>query len=283
MLRDIERYLTCPHCALGLVLDAAGRTLRCPGGHAFDVAKQGYVSLLPGDAHTGTGDTAEMVAARADFLAAGHYAPIAGALAAAAAEAAPDGGDGLVVDLGAGTGYYLAAVLDALPGAVGAALDLSKFALRRAAKAHPRAGAVVCDAWRPLPLATGSAQLLLNVFAPRDGAEIHRVLRPGGQLLLVTPTTRHLGELVGALGLLAVDEEKDRRVAEKLSPHLEPLGGQQVEFALRLDHRDAAAVVGMGPNAWHTDRAALAAALGALPEPVTVTGSVRVAAYRRRD
>ncbi|WP_327069184.1 methyltransferase domain-containing protein [Kitasatospora sp. NBC_01250] len=296
MLRDIERYLTCPHCALGLAFDEAGRTLRCAGGHAFDVAKQGYVSLLPGDAHTGTGDTAEMVAARADFLAAGHYRPIARALAAAAlsssvagssvagsAAASADGPERLVVDLGAGTGYYLAQVLDALPGAAGAALDISKFALRRAAKAHPGAGAVVCDAWRPLPLADGCADLVLNVFAPRNGAEIHRVLRPGGSLLLVSPTPRHLRELVAALGLLSVDEEKDRRIDQKLSPWLVPVAGEEVEFELRLGHAAAAAVVGMGPNAWHTDPQRLADALARLPDPVPVTGSVRVARYRRAD
>lgn len=188
-----------------------------------------------------------------------------------------------MVDLGAGTGYYLAQLLDALPGAAGAALDISKFALRRAAKAHPRAGAVVCDAWRPLPLADGCADLVLNVFAPRNGAEIHRVLSPGGSLLLVSPTPRHLRELVDALGLLSVDEEKDRRIDQKLSPWLIPVESAEVEFELRLGHSAAAAVVGMGPNAWHTDSARLAAALAQLPEPVPVTGSVRVARYRRAD
>ncbi|MFI2608547.1 putative RNA methyltransferase [Kitasatospora sp. NPDC018619] len=290
MLQDIERYLACPHCAQALTRH--DRSLRCPAGHSFDLAKQGYVSLLPGDAHTGTGDTAGMVAARADFLAAGHYRPIAEALAeaASAAFADPAGpaalgaageGDGLVADLGAGTGHYLAHVLDALPGAVGAALDISKFALRRAARAHPRIGAVVCDAWRPLPLRDASAALVLNVFAPRNGPEIRRVLRPGGTLLLVSPTARHLRELVDALGLLSVDEEKQRRIDEKLGPYLEPVGRREVEFVLRLGPQDVRTVVGMGPSAWHTDPERLGAALAELPEPVEVTASVTVAAYRR--
>ncbi|MQS12253.1 methyltransferase domain-containing protein [Streptomyces kaniharaensis] len=276
MLQDIEPYLACPHCAQAL--NRHERTLRCPTGHSFDLAKQGYVSLLAGDAHTGTGDTADMVAARADFLAAGHYRPIADALAEAAIATAPEG---LVADLGAGTGHYLAHVLDALPGRPGAALDISKYALRRAARAHPRIGAVVCDAWRPLPLRDASAGLMLNVFAPRNGPEIRRVLRPGGILLLVSPTSRHLRELVAALGLLSVDEEKQRRIDEKLGPHLTPAGQREVEFTLRLGPQDVRTVVGMGPSAWHTDPQRLAAALTGLPEPVEVTASVTVAQYRR--
>ncbi|MBV2154009.1 putative RNA methyltransferase [Kitasatospora sp. SUK 42] len=279
MLQDIEPYLACPHCAQALTRHE--RSLRCPAGHSFDLAKQGYVSLLAGDAHTGTGDTAEMVAARADFLAAGHYRPIADALAEAAAAALPADPEGLVADLGAGTGHYLAHVLDALPGRVGAALDISKYALRRAAKAHPRIGAVVCDAWRPLPLRDASAELVLNVFAPRNGPEIRRVLRPGGTLLLVSPTPRHLRELVDALGLLSVDEEKQRRIDEKLGPYLTPVGQRQVEFTLRLCAQDVRTVVGMGPSAWHTDPERLAATLGDLPDPVEVTASVTVAEYRR--
>ncbi|GJF28441.1 ubiquinone biosynthesis protein [Kitasatospora sp. NE20-6] len=274
MLQDIEHHLACPHCARHLTLD--GRTLRCPAGHSFDQARQGYVSLLAGDAHTGTGDTAPMVAARGDFLAAGHYRPIADALADAAGTVPHDG---LVADLGAGTGYYLAHVLDRLAGPAGAALDISKYALRRAARAHQRIGAVVCDAWRPLPLRDGCADLVLNVFAPRNGPEIRRVLRPGGRLLLVAPTGRHLRELVDGLGLLSVDDEKERRIDEKLNPWLQPLDRTEVEFTLRLSHTDAAAVVGMGPNAWHTAPDRLAAALAELPDPVEVTGSVRLSVY----
>jgi 23S rRNA (guanine745-N1)-methyltransferase len=278
VLQDIVEYLVCPHCGQGLLQQ--GGALRCPDRHAFDIAKQGYVSLLPGDAHTGTGDTAAMVVARDGFLGAGHYAPIAEALAGAAAAIGGSGAD-CVVDLGAGTGYYLAAVLDALPQAHGAALDISKFALRRAARAHPRAGAVVCDAWRPLPLRDGAASLVLNVFAPRNGPEIRRVLRPGGTLLVVSPTRRHLAELVDVLGLLGVDERKEERLAATLGPHLEFEGSTEHGFPMLLDHAAVRTVVGMGPSAWHTDEAKLTGQIADLADPVPVTASVTLSVFTR--
>ena len=52
MLADVLEHLRCPHCRQPLRLD--GRTVRCRSGHAFDVARQGYVSLLTGDAGAGT-------------------------------------------------------------------------------------------------------------------------------------------------------------------------------------------------------------------------------------
>jgi 23S rRNA (guanine745-N1)-methyltransferase len=272
MLHDNVSWLRCPVCADELTLDQ--NALRCPARHSFDVARQGYANLLPGGAHTGTGDTAAMVAARVDFLGAGHYAPIADALARAVSADTRR-----IVDLGAGTGSYLARVLDAVPDATGLALDISKFALRRAAKAHPRAGAVVCDAWQPLPLRDGVADVVLNVFAPRRGEEIRRVLRPGGRLLVVTPTPAHLGELVRELGLLGVDDRKDERLAKALEPHLAPGGAQEVTFTMKLSHDEVATVVGMGPSAWHTDAAALAAKIAALPDPVDVTASVLVSEF----
>jgi 23S rRNA (guanine745-N1)-methyltransferase len=54
---------------------------------------------------------------------------------------------------------------------------------------------------------------VLNVFAPRDGAELRRILRPSGSLLVVTPGPDHLRELIGPLGLLSVDERKAERLA----------------------------------------------------------------------
>ena len=214
MLAQVVGLLRCPHCRADLGLGDSGRAVSCPNRHSFDTARQGYLNLLPGDAGTGTGDNAAMVAARGTFLGAGHYDEIMDAVAAAAVPRI----DGCCIELGAGTGHYLARVLDAAPHRTGLALDLSVHAARRAARAHPRMGAVVCDAWTALPVRSCVAAVVLSVFAPRNGPEIARVLRPGGALVVVTPTAAHLAELVNALGLISVDERKQQRLERPARP-----------------------------------------------------------------
>jgi len=272
MLAEVVAYLRCPVCGAGLAPAAGTGTLRCPNGHSFDRARQGYVDLTAGPARHG-GDSADMVADRASFLAAGHY----GFISAGLAEAAPD--HGLIVDVGAGTGAHLAAVLDARPGTLGLALDVSRYALRRAARTHPRAAAARCDVWSALPLADQSAAMLLNVFAPRNGAEFARVLRPAGTLVVVTPGPDHLRELVGALGLLRVDPAKQDRLAASLGPWFTPRFSTVLERPLRLDHAEVATLVGMGPSAWHADPGELATRIGALSPSVAATAQVRLSVY----
>src|SRR4051794_21432334 len=203
-LGRVAAALRCPYCAAALTVGRG--VVRCAAGHAFDVARQGYVSLLPAGAPAGQGDTADMVAARLAFLEAGHYAPITRALAEACAGVVP--AEAVVVDVGAGPGHHLAGVLDALPGRCGIAVDRSPVAARRAARAHPRMAAVVGDVWRGLPVADAAVAALLHVFAPRHGAEAARVLAPGGVAVVVAPGDAHLAELVGTLGLVRVDARK---------------------------------------------------------------------------
>jgi 23S rRNA (guanine745-N1)-methyltransferase len=274
MLADVLPHLACPHCAAGLAL--AGAQLRCSSGHAFDVARQGYVNLVAGSPPT-DGDSAEMVAARSAFLATGHFRPITDAVVAAASTVP----GGCVADLGAGTGHHLAAVLDAGPGRVGLALEVSKAALRRAARAHPRLGAVGCDVWAALPVQDATISLALNVFAPRNPAELARVVRPGGGLVVVTPTVAHLAGLVEELGLLTVAPDKSSRTTAALSPHFGLSTQEECEFDLELPHDDVLSLVGMGPSAWHVGAASLRERVAALPEPVRVTASVLVATFRR--
>lgn len=268
----VVQALRCSVC--GDAVELAGRTLRCPKGHSFDLAKQGYVNMLHARIPTGTADTAEMVSARAEFLAAGHYGELADLVAGEAAA-----GTGLIVDAGAGTGYYLARVLDRLPEASGLALDLSATALRRAARAHDRLGAVVWNLWEPWPVASGSASVLLNVFAPRNGPEFHRVLGPGGTLIVVSPHAGHLRELASLVDLLEVDRHKEERLADRLAGHFELVSTLDHRSSLVLSPEDVRRAVRMGPSAHHPRRLA---GLDLVDEPAEVTASFLVSVYRSR-
>ncbi|MGY1823886.1 putative RNA methyltransferase [Geodermatophilus sp. SYSU D00079] len=270
--------LACPVCGgpLAALPDDAG--LRCPAGHAFDRARQGHVTLLPPGHVPPSGDSAAMVADRVAFLAAGHYAGITGALADAVA-AGDDGPPATLLDLGGGTGQHLAGVLDRLPDAVGVVLDSSRYAARRAAAVSPRAVAVVADAWARLPVRDAAVDRVLVVFAPRNGPEIARVLRPAGRLVVVTPAADHLTELVEPLGLLRVDPEKARRLAATLEPHLRPVADAGHRERLELDRAAVTTLVGMGPHARHLPPDALAAAVAGLPERSSVTVSVDVTSW----
>ena len=187
----------------------------------------------------------------------------------------------LIADAGAGTGYLLARVLDGtIPQVAGLALDISKHAIKRAARAHPRIGAVVADVWRPIPVRDRRAVLVMNAFAPRNGAEFARILAPGGTLLVVTPAPGHLGDLIGALGLLTVDQDKDRRLAAALADHFTQVGEVAVETTMTLGHDAVEAVVAMGPSAWHTDPDTLRRRIANLPEECSVPGLFRITLWK---
>lgn len=240
--------------------------LVCHHGHNFDSARQGYVSLVGGGT-TVKGDSPAMVRARRDFLASGAFQPIAQAVVEAASAPA-----GRLADLGGGTGYYAAHLMDARPGWRGVLIDVSPAAARVAAQAHPRLAVATADLWQVVPLVSDSVDLVTVVFAPRHPAEIERVLRPGGFCLVVAPGSDHLIELRADWPMIGVDAAKPARLADqfagwKLADH------RVIEYRQRLSGADIANVIAMGPSAFHLS-------LGALDDirntaqPTTVTVSV---------
>lgn len=290
--------LTCPICEG--TLERVGSVLKCPRGHSFDVAREGYVNLLTGKPR---GDTREMARARRAFLEQGWYAPLSDRLNALAAQCLAITSTPLVLDAGCGEGYYLgrlAGDTDAR-GAEGPAheaeglkgegaqdggrvylgLDISKDAVRLAARRYSGIGFVVADLTRRLPIATAAVGLLLNVFAPRNAAEFERVLAPGGALLIAIPAPEHLMELRGALSLLAIEPEKERHVITQLAGAFELVSAETVAYPMRLDRMAAGALVTMTPNYWHrTERTA--DALAALGDETAATAAFRVLRFRRR-
>lgn len=258
MLSDAVSALRCPVCQGPVGLSGTSPlSLSCVAGHSFDAAKQGYFNLLTGRGTAFEADTAEMVAARNDFLEAGHYTPLAEAVAELAAPVLTAPGS-LILDSGTGTGHYLHAVLDRTPAAA-IGMDISKFALRRAARLNPGAINLAWDIWRPLPLADHTVDAIIVVFAPRNPPEFARVLRPGGRVIVVTPQSGHLAEIAERTGMLSIEPGKDGRLVEAMQEFFVPGESLLLDVELTLDGRDIADVAFMGPAGHHLERQSLLA------------------------
>lgn len=254
--------LRCPVCREPLSRD--DRVYRCPRGHCFDRASSGYVNLLPPHSHL-PGDNAQMVAARADFLSQGYYAVLRDALGETVCRLLSDRPAPALLDAGCGEGYYTDGMVRALtlaghpPSMVG--LDLSKYALRRAAKRAPQ-GEFVIGSLFHLPVADKTIDLAADIFAPVCPGEFARVLRDDGYLLLAVPGSRHLW------GLKKLLYEKPYTNDEEPPDH----PGFRVEEKISLSrevtiHGQAsiAALFRMTPYYWKTSPQA-AARLEALEE-----------------
>ncbi|GAB2900253.1 methyltransferase domain-containing protein [Uliginosibacterium flavum] len=190
--------LACP--LDGEPLHRVGASFVCASGHCFDVASQGYTNLLPVQKKRSLdpGDSKEMVAARRRFLNAGHYAPIAAAVARATLADLPAVAVTTCLDAGCGEGYYLrqlAAAAEregqtlALLG-----LDISKWAVLAAAK-QDKLPTWVVGSNAALPVLPGTLDRVLCMFGFPVYAEFARVLAPGGLLLQVDSGSDHLREL----------------------------------------------------------------------------------------
>ena len=247
----------CPLCRQPL--DRQAKAWRCIWNHSFDVAREGYVNLLPVQhKHSREpGDSAEMVTARREFLQAGHYQPLREALVALLQ---PLGAQSLL-DIGCGEGWYTSVLPRVAAEVTG--LDIAKPAIQAAAKRFHGITWLVGSAAH-LPFADTALDLVTSLFTPLQVAEMQRVLRPGGHALLVTPAPDHLWSLRERLFEEVRPHEPDKFLAgfeEQFELHTR----QELGFAMSLGQADLRRLLAMTPYAWKAKperRAALEAAIG---------------------
>jgi len=248
-------------------VDESGRSLVCGGAvsdrnpkgksHLFDGGAGGYVHLAPN--HSGGGDSKEAVRARSSFLRSGYYAPAAEAIAALVSEITPEGG--LILDAGCGEGYYSGRIAEEGFPILG--VDLSKFAVDAAAKTARRermnrgqssSTLYAVGSVFELPVADGSFDTVVNIFAPCAPPEYARALRSGGRLMVAGAGERHL---LGLKELIYDDPylNDPRRDLPAEGDGFRLLETRSVDFTVKVDdphHR--AALFSMTPYYWRTSR-----------------------------
>jgi 23S rRNA (guanine745-N1)-methyltransferase len=246
----------------------------CRRGHRFDVARHGSVRLDVGRGRLRhEGDDRDMIEARRVFFEAGGFRVVTDALASVTEQARGARASWWLLDVGAGTGHHAEGLLDRVVGSHGVAVDVSRHALAAAARRHPRLAAVGADVWTGLPARSNMVDVVLVAFAPRNGAEMHRVLRPDGRLLVLAPAADHLRELLAHTSV-SIDARKRERLNRTLGHRFELERRIRITDRVHLHPDVGAALHRMGPWARHdvTPRAL-----------ETVTVAVELSVYRPRS
>jgi 23S rRNA (guanine745-N1)-methyltransferase len=221
----------------------------CANNHHFDIAKEGYLNLLPVNAKNSKnpGDNKQMMQARRAFLNTHGYLPLAEKLCTLVNELLADKQQAQILDLGCGEGYYTAHLATSLPSHFNVnALDISKVAIRYAAKRYKKVNFCVASAY-DVPLSDDSLDALIRIYAPSLDSELQRLIKSGGYLITVTPAPRHLLELREIIYEQVTEHAQDNVAPEGFEKI------QQVNLNYPLKINDPQAIqdlINMTPFAW---------------------------------
>ena len=215
------------------LLAADERRLVCPMGHAFDVARSGYVNLLqPQDKRSKTpGDTEEAVQARRRLFDAG----VTDALVTAIVDALPLRKEETLLDVGCGEGHHLEAFRRRY-GVHATGTDISIPAVDLAARRYRHCTWVVANADRFLPWPDGTFDALTSITARLQPEEFRRVLRSGGRLLLAIPAADDLVEIREAVMGGRVERDRVERTVDMFAAHFALESRAHVAQSAELGH-----------------------------------------------
>lgn len=247
LFESIMSTFICPLCQT--TLQPKNNAQVCANNHHFDIAKEGYINLLPVNAKKSKspGDNKEMMSARRAFLNTDGYLPLAEKIALLTEQYLQGKEQAQLLDLGCGEGYYTHALQKKLPATfIINALDISKVAVRYAAKRYKGINFCVASAY-DVPLPDDSLDALVRIYAPSLDSELLRIIKPLGYLITVTPAPRHLFQL---------REKIYQQVKEHAQENDSPNGFRKIEqininYSLSIsDPETVQNLINMTPFAW---------------------------------
>ena len=240
----------CPLCHQSLADNQYG--FQCENNHQFDRAKEGYVNLMPVQHKRSKqpGDNAEMMQARRRFLESEQYHPMREAVATLCKQYLTKTSHQLL-DIGCGEGYYTHYIAQALkqqdPRAICYGLDISKVAIRYAAKRYTNDSMQFCVASsHRLPFSDNSLDAILRIYAPCDHAELQRATTAQGIVITVTPAARHLFQL---RELVYQDVRLHDETPENIAGFA-LLEEQKLHYEMAMTGEQAEDLLQMTPFAW---------------------------------
>jgi 23S rRNA (guanine745-N1)-methyltransferase len=245
----------CPICHSALIEQPT--LWRCASGHSFDIAKEGYVNLMPVQHKRSKepGDSAEMMQARRAFLDGGFYQPLSLAVEHAFSDYLTNSAATLL-DIGCGEGYYTAKLSENMqkskPQFIVYGLDIAKTAIRSAAKRYKTIKFCVASSYR-LPFINHSIDAILRIYAPCDENELQRVASAQAIIVTVTPAPNHLKQLKALIysDVILHSDEQEQIAGFTL------IEQRRLSYAMKLSGQQSVTLLQMTPLVWKANQSVI--------------------------
>ncbi len=240
----------CPICQSPLIQHIPSKGYYCANKHHFDMAKEGYLNLLPVQHKKSKepGDSRAMMRSRRNFLESGFYLPMAKEIAKMIDKNRSQTTPMHILDMGCGEGYYSRQIETFCQNSADLDLhgiDIAKNAIFAAAKKQENAHFIVASN-KQLPYSTDFFDLILRVYAPSNDKEVSRILKHEGLLLTVTPGPRHLWQLKEFI----YKKVNEHDISVDLPEGFEKIESQQLSYTIQPDQDNRMALLQMTPFAW---------------------------------
>ena len=240
----------CPICQENLTLVES--SLKCCNRHSFDLAKFGYVNLVPQIKQSANYDK-ENFQNRQQILETGFYHAILEAVSDLLANSETST---TVLDIGCGEGFYSRKLQESHPDKTFYAFDISKDSVQIAAKSEPNWAVnwFVGDLAR-LPIRDASMDILLDIFSPANYGEFRRVLSKDGILIKVIPTKNHLKEIRQKVqDQLTNKDYSNQDIKEHFQEHFTILSNQTASLTKTITADQLQALLSMTPLLFHVNQ-----------------------------
>lgn len=266
-------HLICPICKSPL--NRSEKTYRCENNHSYDVAKEGYVNLLPVQKKNSKnpGDNKEMIIARRSFLESGHYNPLVDQIIATIDHKE----NTTLLDAGCGEGYYTGQIANRLKEINILGFDISKEAIKKAAKKYKNDFFFIAG-MTEIPILEKTIHTYLTIFAPVNATEINRVLANNGQVIIVSAGPNHMREIAEEIYESYIPH--DYNPVPVLASHFDLKNKETVTFTITLkDKYEIKSMLQMTPYYWSSDEETMKHILS---KEITITCDFQIHEFERK-
>lgn len=254
LIAEHEAIFACPLCSSSMKMTGSG-SLICLKRHCFDIAKRGYVNLLP-RAHKTKYDKS-MFEAREKINESGLFEPLIVRICEIIGNRLSWNGEPLkLLDAGCGEGSHLINIQKRLAERakrpLGVGIDISKDGIQLAARRASKENAIWCVAdLANCPFAAQQFNYILNILSPSNYSEFRRMLAEDGWMLKVIPGSGHLAELRGKFySRTAKDSYSNDSILELFKRNFELVETERVQYGLVVERADIEHLIRMTPLSW---------------------------------